>query len=367
MMQQDKQSRWQIAGWALVILSTLALAGCAARPPAVAQITAAPDGLNRQTPAIPATVAPTLTPEPTDGLNRPSTIPPTTTATNTDGLNRPPTATPSIPPTASATDGLNRPPTATASATDGSNRPPTATATRSVTPDGAPRTARVPILMYHYISEPPADADIYRKDLSVSPARFESHLSLLKERGYHVVTLDDLLGFLANGTPLPEKPVILTFDDGYTDNYTYAYPLLRKYDMVGHFFIISDFVNQARPGYMTWPQIEEMASGGQRIGSHSRDHPDLKGKAVDYLVWQALGGLEAIREHTGSHPRWISYPAGSYDDQVIAVYKSAHYWGGLSTEQGATHTLDRLFALKRVRVRGTHTADDLAVLLRLDW
>ena len=345
-MRQDKRSPWQIVGWTLIILSALALVGCASRQPpagappaAVTPIAAAPGRL----PVSPAMTPPALTPEPTAT----PTIPPTTTNTPA------PTATPSAVPTASATDGLNR--------------PPTATATRGVTPDGARRTARVPILMYHYISEPPADADIYRKDLSVSPARFESHLNLLKERGYRVVTLDDLLGFLANGTPLPDKPVILTFDDGYADNYIHAYPLLRKYDMVGHFFIISDFVNQARSGYMTWPQIAEMASVGQRIGSHSRDHPDLKGKAVDYLVWQALGGLEAIQEHTGSHPRLISYPAGSYDNQVIAVYKSAHYWGGLSTEQGATHTLDQIFALKRVRVRGAHTADDLAALLLLDW
>lgn len=221
--------------------------------------------------------------------------------------------------------------------------------------------------MYHYISVPPADADIYRKDLSVAPERFESHLRYLQEHGYRTVTLDDLLAFLAGGAALPARPVILTFDDGYVDNYTAAYPLLRKYGMVGHFFIISDFVNQGRAGYMTWPQIEEMAAAGQRIGSHSRDHPDLKGKTVDYLVWQALGGLEAIQEHTGSHPRWISYPAGSYDDQAIAVYKSAHYWGGLSTEQGATHTLAQIFALKRVRVRGAHTADDLAALLQLEW
>jgi peptidoglycan/xylan/chitin deacetylase (PgdA/CDA1 family) len=335
MMRQNKRSRWQITGWALIVLSALALTGCATRPPAVAQITAAPAASSRQTPASPATAPPTPAPEPT--------ATPTVSPTATEMRTPEPTVTPSATPTASAT------------------------ATRGVTPDGAPRTVRAPILMYHYISEPPTDADIYRKDLSVSPAQFESHLSLLKERGYHVVTLDALLGFLANGTPLPAKPVILTFDDGYTDNYTYAYPLLRKYAMVGHFFIISDFANQARPGYMTWPQIEEMASGGQRIGSHSRDHPDLKGKAVDYLVWQALGGLEAIQEHTGSHPRWISYPAGSYDEQVSAVYKSAHYWGGLSTEQGATHTLDRIFALKRVRVRGAHTADDLAALLQLDW
>jgi len=225
----------------------------------------------------------------------------------------------------------------------------------------------VPILMYHYISEPPADADIYRKDLSVPPARFESHLRYLQEHGYRVITLDDLLAFLAYGKPLPDRPVILTFDDGYEDNYTHAFPLLRQYGMVGHFFIISDFVNQRRSGYMTWPQIEEMAAAGQRIGSHSRDHPDLKGKSVDYLVWQALGGLEAIQEHVGYHPRWISYPAGSYDDQTIAVYRSAHYWGGLSTEQGATHTLEQIFALRRVRVRGTHTAADLAALLALDW
>jgi peptidoglycan/xylan/chitin deacetylase (PgdA/CDA1 family) len=137
--------------------------------------------------------------------------------------------------------------------------------------------------------------------------------------------------------------------------------------MVGHFFVISDFVSQKRAGYLTWPQIEEMAAAGQRFGSHSRDHPDLKGKAVDYLVWQALGGLEAIQEHTGAHPRWISYPAGSYDDQVIAIYKSANYWGGVTTQQGATHTLDQIFTLKRVRVRGAYTADDLAALLRLDW
>jgi len=335
MMQQHKRFLRCFAGHALFILSALALAGCAA-----------PDAPRPVAQAVVAAQQP---------LTSPATGTPTTTLA--------PTVTPTIVPTATATN----PSAPTATPTAASTPTPVATATRNLTPDGVQRTANVPILMYHYISEPPADADIYRKDLSVAPARFESHLRLLQERGYRTVMLDDLLSFLANGAPLPEKSVILTFDDGYADNYTYAYPLLRKYGMIGHFFIISDFVNQARPGYMTWPQIEEMALGGQRIGSHSRDHPDLKGKAVDYLVWQALGGLEAIQEHTGSHPRWISYPAGSYDDQVIAVYKSAHYWGGLSTEQGATHTLDQIFALKRVRVRGSHTADDLAALLQLDW
>jgi peptidoglycan/xylan/chitin deacetylase (PgdA/CDA1 family) len=118
---------------------------------------------------------------------------------------------------------------------------------------------------------------------------------------------------------------------------------------------------------MTWSQIEEMSAAAQRFGSHSRNHPDLRGKSIDYLVWQALGGMEAIQEHLGYHPRWISYPSGSYDAQVIAVYKSAHYWGGLTTQQGVTHTLDGIFELERVRVRGSYTADDLAALLQSGW
>jgi peptidoglycan/xylan/chitin deacetylase (PgdA/CDA1 family) len=221
--------------------------------------------------------------------------------------------------------------------------------------------------MYHYVSVPPAGADIYRRDLSVTPAQFESDLKYLTDAGYHAITLDDLLYALAQGWELPAKPVILTFDDGYADNYTNAFPLLQMYNMVGHFFIISDFVNQERPGYMTWPQIEEMAAAGQNFGSHSRDHPNLSGKSVDYLVWQALGGKEALEEHLGQHPLWVSYPAGQYDDRTIAVYKSAGYWGGLTTQQGATHTLDGIFELKRVRMRGSHTAEDLGRLLELDW
>lgn len=226
---------------------------------------------------------------------------------------------------------------------------------------------RVPILMYHYVSVPPADADIYRRDLSVPPERFESHLQYLSGAGYRIVALEDLLYALAQGRPLPERAVILTFDDGYRDNYVNAFPLLRKYGMIAHFFIITDFVNQGRPEYMTWPQIEEMSQAGMRFGSHSRDHPDLAGQPVDYLVWQALGGMESIQEHLGYHPRWVSYPAGSYDERVVAVYRSAHYWGGLATHQGATHTLADIFELKRVRVRGSYTAEDLAVLLDLDW
>jgi peptidoglycan/xylan/chitin deacetylase (PgdA/CDA1 family) len=330
----------------IIVLGAVAVAGCAPTIAVRAPATAAPVTAEMQPAAAATTSAPTAPAG--DQL-------PTETATPAATLTASPTLT--LPPPATSTPTLL--PTATPTAT--------ATPTSGPTPDGTTRVARVPILMYHYVSEPPAGADPYRVDLSVSPERFENHLKYLQEAGYHTITLDDLLYFLTIGRPLPEKPVILTFDDGYEDNYLNAFPLLKKYKMVGHFFIMTDVVNSRRPGYMTWPQIEEMAAAGMRFGSHSRDHPDLRGKTVDYLVWQALGGMEAIQEHLGYHPRWISYPSGGYDEQVIAVYKSAHYWGGLATQQGATHTLEGIFALKRVRVRGSYTAADLAGSLELDW
>jgi peptidoglycan/xylan/chitin deacetylase (PgdA/CDA1 family) len=221
--------------------------------------------------------------------------------------------------------------------------------------------------MYHYVSEPPPGADAYRKDLSVTPAQFREHLAYLADAGYTAVTLDDLLYALAQGRALPEKPVIITFDDGYRDNYENAFPALREAGVAATFFIITDFITEERPEYMSWTQIQEMAAAGQRFGSHSRNHPNLAGQSVDYLVWQALGGKEAIETKLGQTPRWVAYPSGKYDARTIAVFRSAGFWGGLTTQQGVEHTLDGIFELKRVRVRGSHSAADLAQLLALDW
>lgn len=335
-----------LAGLAiLALLAQVILSGCA---------TQSVDSLALSTIPIPTPVAHSgVTSVATRAVEAPAQtgMSPTPTSTPTS------TATVTSTPTCSPTATLTVTPTAT----------PSATPTPGPTPDGVARTVRVPILMYHYVSEPPPGADVYRQDLSVAPDRFESHLRYLVQNSYRVITLDDLLYALTQGRPLPPKPVILTFDDGYEDNYQNAFRLLQEYGLVGHFFIITDFVNAGRAGYMTWPQIEEMAAAGQRFGSHSRDHPNLRGKSVDYLVWQALGGTEAIEEHLGYRPRWVSYPSGAYDAQVIAVFKSADYWGGLSVQQGSTHTLDEIFELKRVRVRGSYSAEDLGALLLLDW
>lgn len=239
--------------------------------------------------------------------------------------------------------------------------------TYAPTPDNVARRLKVPILMYHYLSTPPADADIYRRDLSVSPELFAAHLDRLLAEGYTTVSLYQVMDALQQGAPLPEKPVVITFDDGYRDNYENAFPLLRERAMQATIFVVTDFMDEERPVYLTWGMAREMLDAGISIESHGRNHVSLAGKDDDYLVWQALGSLETIEYELGVRPRFVSYPAGEYDQRTIDVFQSANYWAGLTTQQGATLDNQQLFELPRVRVRNTTTPDDLIRLLSLDW
>ena len=223
------------------------------------------------------------------------------------------------------------------------------------TPVTLPERARVPILMYHYVSELPPNADRYRRDLTVPPENFQAQLQFLADAGYHTITLTDLYLHLTQGYPLPDKPVVLTFDDGYEDAYRVVFPLLLDYGFTGTFFVLATPPHFERPGYMTWTQIKEMSDAGMDVQGHGRDHVDLRRRSYDYLVYQVLGIQEAIQQHTGRLPRFFCYPSGKRDADVIAVLKSAGYWGALTTDWGNTYTRDNLFEMPRIRVRGADT------------
>ncbi|MCE7986786.1 MAG: polysaccharide deacetylase family protein [Caldilinea sp. CFX5] len=245
--------------------------------------------------------------------------------------------------------------------------PPVVTAITALQPDGVVRTAHVPILMYHYLSTPPAAADIYRRDLSVPPELFAAHLDRLQADGYTTISLYALAAYLQQGTPLPPKPVILTFDDGYRDNYENAFPLLRDRRMTATFFVVMEFINQGRPEYLTWDMVREMHAGGMSIEVHGVDHTTLRKRSRGDLEFQALRSYETLQDRLGVRPRFLSYPAGEYDADTIAVFQAAGYWAAVTTIQGATHSSDQLFELRRVRIRNTTTADELVRLLSLAW
>lgn len=235
------------------------------------------------------------------------------------------------------------------------------------TPDGIIRTVRVPILMYHHIIVPPRDADAVRRDLSLPPEAFEHQLQYLAEEGYTSLTLSDLLHHLARGAPLPAKPIILTFDDGYRDVYTEAFPLLREHGMTGTIFLITGLIDEERAEYLSWDQVKEMQRAGIQFGSHSYSHPDLRGQSAEYLVWQILGSKEAIEQRIQEPVRFFSYPSGRYDPLVVDILHSAHFWGAVTTSQGTEQSSEHPFELRRIRIRGDETIASFVAKLKMAW
>ncbi len=241
---------------------------------------------------------------------------------------------------------------------------PTPTATDRAEPlwDGTYRRIRVPILMYHYVSELPEDADDVRTDLTLSPEIFRAHMERLFFGGYTSVSLYDVNEALLAGTALPAKPVVLTFDDGYIDHYTNVFPALRQYGFTATFFIITGQVDAANPAYLSWDQIREMSDAGMDMEPHTKSHVDLRERDYDFLVYEMLGSVESLQAYTGRTPHMFSYPIGNYDDATLSVASTLPIWRAVTTQNGDLLTNDNRLELPRLRI---HNFTGVTGLLQL--
>jgi len=209
--------------------------------------------------------------------------------------------------------------------------------------------------MYHHVSEIDESFDALRRSLTVTPEALKRQLDYLMQNGYQVVSLEAVLRHLALGEPLPERSVVLTFDDGYRDAYDVVFPILQEYRATASFFLVTAPIDQGSPDYITWDQVREMSLAGMEFGAHTYTHPDLTDQDTDYIVWQVVGSQEAIEERVGHKVRYFAYPSGAYDDDVVAVVQSAGFWLAVTTEYGCSLDSDSLFTLTRVRVRPQDT------------
>jgi peptidoglycan/xylan/chitin deacetylase (PgdA/CDA1 family) len=201
--------------------------------------------------------------------------------------------------------------------------------------------------------------------LSVSPAQFEEHLAYLRQAGYETISMKDLTYALSGHLTLPAKPIVISFDDGYRDNYENAFPLLRKYGYTGIFYLFTQVIDWYHQDYITWEMVKEMHQAGMEFGSHSYRHSDLTSRDVDFLVYEILGSKEAIEERIGEPVRFFSYPSGRYDAFTVKVVASANFWGAVTTQWGAEQSYQERFEMPRIRVRGNDTVEDLAEKLNL--
>lgn len=252
----------------------------------------------------------------------------------------------------------------------------TPTAGADPTPTAAPSGEAItapfdlPVVMYHDISPAPPD-DVYRAASNVLPADFAAQLDYLRCAGYNTVTPTRLADAIEGRAALPEKPVILTFDDGYSDHYTQAFPLLQERGMVGAFAIITGFV-EGGGDYMSWAQIREMADAGMEIMSHTVTHIDLNTADDGSALAQLRDSRAAIQERTGKAPAFLVYPAGEpfrsgtvgRQAQVVSMAAEAGYRGAfLAGPSVTTQDPAQPFALNRVRVGETTDLATFAALV----
>ena len=215
----------------------------------------------------------------------------------------------------------------------------------------------IPVLMYHYVNgRPPPDELDW--NLTVTEADFARQVSYLRCAGYYSITLSQLYDAMQGGSPLPEKPVILTFDDGYKDAYSNAFPLLRSAGLGGTFGIVTDWVGQ--PDYVNWDQLREMTAAGMEVASHSVSHPDL-GRQPDNVVRDQLSrSKQVLEQQLGLPVPFFIYPAGepfrfgtaARQAQVVTMVQEAGYRGAVTARPNMWQDPSAPFALNRVRVSG---------------
>lgn len=220
---------------------------------------------------------------------------------------------------------------------------------------------KCPILMYHYVSPIPEDANRYLKDLAIHPDSFTEHCRWLTENGYTSVTMAQLHDNLVNGAPLPENPVVMTFDDGYGDAYAIATPILQQFGMVGTFFIIPGFMGS--PGYLTWEQASAMLGAGMEIENHSMTHQRLSGRTMDYLTEEIGMAADTIESVLGKRPRFFCYPFGRYDNYTVNAVRDTGHLMAVITDDGTLMYSTNMLRLRRVRIRGWTTTNNLRWLV----
>lgn len=208
---------------------------------------------------------------------------------------------------------------------------------------------QVPILCYHQIRNWTASDGKVGKDYIVPTAEFRSQMKMLADSGYHTILPDQLYNYLAYGAKLPEKPIMLTFDDTKLDQWTVAIPELKKYGFKGVFFIMT--VSLGRRNYLSREQVKKMSDAGHVIGSHTYDHQNVKKYQGDDWVTQIEKPTKTLQEVTGKDIKYFAYPFGLWNKEAIPQLKKRGFSSAFILAEKRDEN-DPLFTIRRIIASG---------------
>jgi len=215
----------------------------------------------------------------------------------------------------------------------------------------------VPILMYHYIRPAPSIyTDYLGYRLTVTPGDFTAQMDWLASSGYHPVDFNDLRSYFSGAVPLPAKPVVITFDDGYADLYTTAYPILQVHKFKAVAYIVTSFVGQA--SYVTAAQVQEMDRHGIQIASHTVDHANVAKASLYWATAQLAASKTWLENLTGHSVVDFAYPSGKYSATAIAALQATGYDTAVTELPGTVHSRADRYLWTRERAYGGESLGD---------
>ena len=216
---------------------------------------------------------------------------------------------------------------------------------------------RIPVLMYHEI----ADVTATPSKLAVAPEVFADQLAYLSDAGYTALTAGELAGILEGGRgQLPERPVVLTFDDGYGDFYDHALPLLKQHEMTGTVFATTGWIglDGKAKRMLNWREIDEVIEYGIEIGAHTIKHPQLDQLPRRELLEELSVSKDLLEDKLGRAVPGLAYPFGYSNAHVREVARELGYAYAYAVGNSLTTAAADHFALPRLTVRRGTTMDE---------
>jgi peptidoglycan/xylan/chitin deacetylase (PgdA/CDA1 family) len=209
-----------------------------------------------------------------------------------------------------------------------------------------------PVLFYHHIQPFDKAEDDNQRMLTVAPANFEAHIRYLKSKGYELVPLEKIVDALLNRKN-PGKVAAIVLDDGYTDNYLYAYPIAKRNDVPINIAMVTGFASSYNQ--LSWGQIKVMVdSGFVYILNHSWSHQSLHGTNSDTIFKQVTVAQEQLEKHIPGSRKIFIYPYGRTGESVINILKEQKFDAAFTDQKGIQQCLSQRYTLPRLRTGNFH-------------
>jgi peptidoglycan/xylan/chitin deacetylase (PgdA/CDA1 family) len=236
------------------------------------------------------------------------------------------------------------------------------------------RQDRVPVLLYHRLiskqNRHRAEAGNIDRSYAIFDTDFAAQMDYLDRSGYSTISLDEFIAYQTDGHPLPPKPIIITFDDGFASNYLHAFPILKKHRMKAIVFATPDTESENFKKYaasdapLAVSQMKEMSENGISIQSHAMTHRYLTELNPETIRWELAESKRVLEQKVGKKVSYLAIPSGAYNRTVKNLAKEAGYSAVFCMLKGTNNKHSDRFGLRRLVVGQDFSIEDFRRILR---